>query len=360
VEVPDDANAFTIFETLNDRGLDLAISDLLKNYLFGLAGNRINEVQSRWISMASTIAAVEREEALVTFIRHLWSSKYGITREKDLYSEIKKKIRNKDQAITFSTELNENSKIYAAILNQDHELWLKYGPTARQHMGTLNLLQMIQIRPLVLAILDRFSVKETQQSLRLMVSWAVRFLISGGLGGGALETNYSNTAKEVREGKIKTAKQLGLSLKDIIPNDAQFKAAFSMATVSKVYLSRYYLRALERQTMGETNPELVIIDNVEVVNLEHVLPQNPSSGWNYISEEDRSLYVRRIGNLALLNARINTEAGNDSFTYKKQFYKRSRIKLTEMLSSYNKWDIDAINDRQLKLAELAIQTWPIK
>jgi len=34
VQVPDQANAFTIFETLNDRGLDLAISDLLKNYLF--------------------------------------------------------------------------------------------------------------------------------------------------------------------------------------------------------------------------------------------------------------------------------------------------------------------------------------
>ena len=31
VSVPDDANAFTIFETLNDRGLALAISDLLKN-----------------------------------------------------------------------------------------------------------------------------------------------------------------------------------------------------------------------------------------------------------------------------------------------------------------------------------------
>ena len=32
VKVPNHANAFTIFETLNDRGLTLAISDLLKNY----------------------------------------------------------------------------------------------------------------------------------------------------------------------------------------------------------------------------------------------------------------------------------------------------------------------------------------
>src|SRR5262249_43486503 len=43
VQVPDHQNAFTIFETLNDRGLDLAITDLLKNYLFHKAQDRIGE-----------------------------------------------------------------------------------------------------------------------------------------------------------------------------------------------------------------------------------------------------------------------------------------------------------------------------
>lgn len=38
VRVPDYANAFTIFETLNDRGLDLAISDLLKELSFPSIG----------------------------------------------------------------------------------------------------------------------------------------------------------------------------------------------------------------------------------------------------------------------------------------------------------------------------------
>jgi len=36
IQVPDSANAFRIFETLNDRGLKLALADLLKNYLFRL------------------------------------------------------------------------------------------------------------------------------------------------------------------------------------------------------------------------------------------------------------------------------------------------------------------------------------
>lgn len=46
VAAPDDSNAFVIFETLNDRGLELAISDLLKNYLFHKSGDKIEETKN--------------------------------------------------------------------------------------------------------------------------------------------------------------------------------------------------------------------------------------------------------------------------------------------------------------------------
>ena len=49
LEVPDEANAYLIFETLNDRGLDLTIADLLKNYLFSRAGQKkIDTVKQHW------------------------------------------------------------------------------------------------------------------------------------------------------------------------------------------------------------------------------------------------------------------------------------------------------------------------
>ena len=41
VDVPTEADAFLIFETLNDRGADLTIADLLKNYLFRHAGESL-------------------------------------------------------------------------------------------------------------------------------------------------------------------------------------------------------------------------------------------------------------------------------------------------------------------------------
>lgn len=60
--VPTDVDAFRIFETLNDRGADLTIADLLKNYLFGRAGQKLDAVRDNWMQIlgALEIAAEKR------------------------------------------------------------------------------------------------------------------------------------------------------------------------------------------------------------------------------------------------------------------------------------------------------------
>jgi hypothetical protein len=171
VQVPDDANAFTIFETLNDRGLDLAVSDLLKNYHLGNSQNRMNEVLTRWVAMIGALEAVDSEALVVPYIRQLWASEYGVTREKELYKKMKEQIAGKQKAVDFAGKLETNARLYAAILNPVHEVWNIHGPTASGHMRTLNELRMEQIRPLLLAVLDTFETGEVQKSLRLMVSY---------------------------------------------------------------------------------------------------------------------------------------------------------------------------------------------
>lgn len=107
--VPGKANAFTIFETLNDRGIELAQVDLLKNYLYSkAAGDRLDEIQNLWIEMTSKIESAENENLILTYIRHYWSSQYGLTREKnrELYNGIKSNIRNSTQAVSFVDNLN--------------------------------------------------------------------------------------------------------------------------------------------------------------------------------------------------------------------------------------------------------------
>ena len=360
VRVPDDANAFVIFETLNDRGLDLAISDLLKNFLFLMAEDRIKEVQTQWVSMLATLEAVDDETIVVEFIRHLWSSKYGATRERDLYAAIKKATTSKQAAIDLAKELATSSKLYAAILNTDHATWSEYGMTARGHMSTLNLLGMVQIRPLLLAVLSGFKVTEIKRTLRLMVSWGVRFLITGGLGGGTMEKYYADTACKVRAGKITTSAQLTASLASVVLGDKEFETSFSVARVSKANLARYYLRVLERQNAGVAQPELVPNANQEEVNLEHVLPRNPDSKWSGFSSDDAAIYCNRLGNLALLSVNANTVAANASFADKRSVLSASDFQLTEAIGKSTSWTLQAIESRQKMLAGLAVVAWSLK
>lgn len=146
LEVATEANAYQIFETLNDRGLDLSVVDLLKNYLFGQASNHLERVQRDWHSATSVLDAVGGEKVVKTFIRHFSSSKYGLVRERELYESFKARIRNSAEAVQFASDLAENAVLYSAILNQDHEFWNDLGTGARQNVGTLMQLRMEQHR----------------------------------------------------------------------------------------------------------------------------------------------------------------------------------------------------------------------
>jgi hypothetical protein len=54
----------------------------------------------------------------------------------------------------------------------------------------------------------------------------------------AASLNYARASHEVAKGNIKTAKQLAdLMVKDVVPADATFEAAFSEARVGKAYLA---------------------------------------------------------------------------------------------------------------------------
>lgn len=359
IEVPNQANAFTIFETLNDRGLVLAISDLLKNYLFGMARDRIEEAQERWSMMLGALDAVGGEELAVTFIRHLWSSKNGVTREKELYDKIKANITSPQEAIVFASELAQGAKLYAAILNPDHELWEKYGPTATEHVRTLNVLGLSQMRPLLLAVLNQFTTQEVRKSLQLFVSWSVRLLIQGGLGTGPLEQFYSQRSVDVRKGAITSAGDLMRAAQGTIPTDNQFRSTFATKSVSQTHLARYYLRVLEKRAQGEAEPSLVPNSNVDIVNLEHILPQHPSSAWGYITQEIAQEVFNRLGNLTILERRLNSAIGNAGFDAKKAEYGKSAFRLTTELCKCSTWDVDQIDQRQKELADLAVVAWPI-
>jgi hypothetical protein len=94
------------------------------------------------------------------------------------------------------------------------------------------------------------------------------------------------------------------------------------------------------------------------------MPQNPKGkSWEHLKTSDKELYefsVDRIGNLTLLQNRLNSKAGNKDFaTKKREYYEKSAVKLTRELVEYPTWDFDSIDKRQEQLFEYVKEIWKL-
>ena len=337
------------------------MSDLLKNFIFRVAGDKVSEAQAHWSRMVGILEGSGAEEkALKTFIRHVWASRNGVTREKDLYDKIRLHVTGKQRAVSFAKELSELAIVYAALDNPSDELWKEYGPSVREAVEALQLLKATQIRPLLLAVVANFDVKELRRALPMLVCWTVRFMVVGKLGSGPLESGYADRAQEVSSGKISTAAQLFEASKGFLASDGEFEQGFAVARSSAHYLARFYLRVLEKQSSAADGDELIVNPNVDAVNLEHIMPQTRAPHWEMIPVEQHENYVKRLGNLALLDRVLNEKSGNLPFVDKTKVLAKSKISTTCEIATVPSWDINAIDERQKRMAKAAVKAWPLK
>jgi Protein of unknown function DUF262/Protein of unknown function (DUF1524) len=358
VTVPSDLDAYRMFETLNDRGLRASQADLLKNYFFSRAQKRLGEAQTRWSSLSGAIEALGEDSDLVTYIRHYWICRYGPTKEKDLAADIRKVVTGETKTMELMVELEQRVQDYTALFNPSSQKWAVYTDYCRDYIRVfIEDLRVEQVRPLLFAIASYMAPAEAEKAYRLIIAWSVRFLIVGGRGG-FLDRIYSLRAQEVGTGVVITAKQLEAVMRDQVPQDVAFEESFRTARVSRTWLARYYIRCLDLAMSGETEPETIANRNKEVLTLEHILPHRPGPAWS-IDEEVATALQNRLGNMTLLRATKNVEAGNRSFDDKKKFFHGSTLPITRQVLEYNGWSSEQVNDRQSKMAKLAIRTWPI-
>ena len=362
VQVPSRANAFRMFETLNDRGLKVTEADLVKNHLFSLAGDeRINEAQDKWSGMLGALDALDDEKvSTVTFLRHALILKVGALRAKDLYDAAQGEAKSQGRAITLLDMFERLAGDYVALFNPASERWTGYTGRITDSIATLKTLNIQHMWPLMLAVAVKFEKEEAATAFRKFISWHVRFLIGGSTAaGGTIEVPLANAAKRIYEGEIKTAKELAKALAATVPDDERFKAAFAVATVSNPELARYYLRALERAANTQAEPWFVPNEDENEMNLEHVLPKKPFDNWTQFDPVMAKVDARRIGNLVLLPSLENRKLGSAGFDEKRAVYAKAPYTLTRQVGSAARWDHGTIAERQGVLAELALKAWPL-
>jgi hypothetical protein len=257
--------------------------------------------------------------------------------------------------------LASQDRDYVEILDPTHEAWDNYGTGARHALTTFNHLRVERIRSLLLAIVNKFSSKEVAKSLNFLRAAAVRIVVTGGFSG-TVEERVFEAAVKVHQGEITNTDEL-IKAMSFVPNDTVFKAVFETMSVKMIGLAKFYLQELEDAYRGDTDETTVVNRDERKVNLEHIIPKSKderAKNWKSLSPEEGAGLSLRLGNLALLPKKVNQNIGGDKFSVKVKAYEAcNSISLTKMIASSRTWGEKQVNERQKKLAALALKAWPI-
>ena len=273
VRVSDEADAYLIFETLNDRGLELSSSDLLKNYIFGRAGQYLDTVRNQWREMVLLLGTGNETQ----FVRHYWLSKFGVVRDRDLFKEMKLKFSSQSAVLGLMSELRSAADKYAAISSVDNPIWQGYGSSVRRQIEVLKEFDLSQFRPLLLAALDQLEEQQVAKVINVILMVSMRYSIIGSLGPGNIEKAYSDAAIAIRRSDVDTAAKIFSLLKNIYPDDQRFEEDFASKSVPKSDLARYILSEIENHVRGESM--LAVNEDEKVTTIEHIMPKGRSGAW---------------------------------------------------------------------------------
>ncbi len=359
IKVSDTESAFLIFETLNQRGLELSVSDLMKNHMLSIVKTKENRklIRRHWDGVSANLP----EGDITSFVRHYWLSKKEVIREREIFKAIKSECKDAKAAINFAAQLFKSSAIYGGLQSYKTEAWTGLSDRQKHDFSNdltqINICGLTQCYPVLLAALQD-TPKIAADVCRLMLAFSFRYSIIGGGGTGNLEKFYSDLAIEIRKTKPTNISQIFASVKRLYPSDTAFKENFGKKSEKNGRIARYVLRCLiDKSFKSKTFHSNA---SAQVVNLEHILPQKPkpNSGWNTaFSQADVTEYTYRLGNLALLEVELNSDAGNLAFHQKKSILKKSSIRMNRELAKLPSWTPTAIEARQKKMAVEAAKIW---
>src|SRR5205823_14363135 len=100
VKLDDEDDAYIIFETLNTRGKDLSLADLVKNHVtkhLKVKSASVDQPKIKWEKLLETLEGSSAELDVDTFIHHFWLSRYDYLAAKRLFKVLKRRI-GKEQA----------------------------------------------------------------------------------------------------------------------------------------------------------------------------------------------------------------------------------------------------------------------
>lgn len=357
VSTPDFDSAYRIFSVLNNRGLDLSLTDILKADIIGKIPQQQKEKYTKkWEDIEEDLG------------RELF---------KDLFSHIRmikdKKRINKSVLKNFQENINPAAapqqfidEILAPYANAFSEIVsLRYESVWRaeeinQLFKFLDNIDNFDWIPPAIFYLSRN--RNNPNNL-------VRFFTDLDRLAAGLMIVRSNINKRIeRYSRLLNAIE---QEEDLFNSNSplQFTPEESNNIVKVLDSDLYLMKTIRRYVLVRLDAALSEGEasyNFSNITVEHVLPQNPGANSEWMkwfpSEQERDQYVHRLGNLVLLSSAKNSRAQNYDFDVKKQKYFTTKtgvspFALTTQVLREQEWTPEVIARRQKELINVLKNLW---
>ncbi len=364
VSTSDFDTAYRIFSTINSRGLDLELNDILKSEIIGkIKGDTKKEKYTQiWENEEKDLGREDFKE----LFSHIYRIQKRERPKETLLSEYRKKIKPQDNPTQFIDEiLKPCSDIFEIIRDQRFSCDNKEDEQEINRLfGWLNLINNSDWLPPAISFLVKYSnkaslIKEFFINLeRLAIGLMIIRADINERG-----RRYAQILKAIDDAGVKSAI---VKAEELLYLEEQNKI-IEILDGDLYQQTRTCLYVLKRLDSAIAEGNLSPSFNAKLVTIEHVLPQNPKadSDWSKTwDDKAREKWVHRLGNLVLLSRKKNSLAKNYDFDQKKnQYFKKGNktiYPLTINVIHQDKWTVKQVEINQEKYLGNLIKIWNLK
>jgi len=362
VTVDSEEDAYVIFETLNARGEDLKLGDLVKAHLtknIRPTNPAYDKAKDEWAKIRARVDGIKPAGDLDTFLHHWWLSRDEYVTARKLYPKFRRAV-TKANARAVLEDLGKDVITYRQIVDPKSHTWASEQADVRGALEALALFRVSQPVPMLLSVMRVYREKALSlRSVRQILQAIERFhflgsAVVGRSSSGGISAMYASSARQLfrattPQQRATVLAELRQKLRDRKPTPDEFMAAFKTIRFTEVDQSQRRLVKYILSRLDGAHDEGAAID-YERMTIEHIAPQNPTSAAGPpVSPE----HVGQMGNLLLVTEVMNQQLENKPFSAKLPILKKAKSWVDPSVLSATQWGETEIETRTLDLAALA-------
>lgn len=358
VSTADFDSAYRIFSVLNDRGLDLSHSDILKADIIGLIpDDKQTSYGEKWENIEEQLGR-ENFNDLFAHIRMIYRKQKMRT---NVLKEVRDYVIPTSRPTIFIDEiLTPLGKALDSIKNATYQSTTNAEQINELFKWLFRIDNTDWVPPALLFLSRNYSQPQNLVGFFKDLDRLAMGLSFLRAGINQRIERYGRLLSEIETGKDLSDPNSSMQLTDI--EKQQIRSVLNGNVYDSIKLRMPLLLRLDSllSSGGATY-------DYSVLTVEHVLPQNPAANSEWLTvfpdENERNELVNCIGNLVLLSRRKNSQAQNFDFARKKtEYFTRNGVSpfaLTTQVVQYSTWTPDIIRQRRDTLVKMLQNHWEL-